>query len=71
MDLLFRHTQEKKDRSKTIATSYCDLKLYVDGLDLLFQSIYEFDYDRYGSKKHITFEHIMVINTVNGDINTS
>ena len=71
MDLLFRHTQEKKDKSKTIATSYCDLKLYVDGLDLLFQSIYEFDYDRYGTKKHITFEHIMVINTVNGDINTS
>ena len=71
MDLLFRHTQEKKDKSKTIATSYCDLKLYVDGLNLLFQSTYEFDYDRYGTKKHITFEHIMVINTVNGDINTS
>jgi hypothetical protein len=71
MDLLFRHTQEKKDRTKTISTSYCDLRLYVDGLNLLFQSIYEFDYDRYGTKKHISFEHIMVINTVNGDINTS
>jgi hypothetical protein len=71
MDLLFRHTQEKKDRSKTIATSTCDLKLYVDGLNLIFQSVYEFDYDRYGTKKHITFEHIMIINTVNGDIDVS
>ena len=71
MDLLFRYTQEKKERNRITASSVCDLKLYVNGLDLLFQSVYEFDYDRYGTKKFITFEHIMVINTVNGDINTS
>jgi hypothetical protein len=71
MDLLFRYTQEKKERNRVTASSVCDLKLYVNGLDLLFQSVYEFDYDRYGTKKHITFEHIMIINTTNGDINTS
>jgi hypothetical protein len=67
VDLLFVHNQTKKDR-RGPGISTCSLKLYgIDGI-LSYQSRYELEYSRYGSKKHITFEHGLTICLDSGDI---
>lgn len=70
MDLLFVHNQTKKDR-KGPGISNCSLKLYELDNILNYQSRYELEYSRYGSKKHITFEHGLTICLRNGDITVS
>jgi hypothetical protein len=73
MDLLFSHHQQKKDRYKKTSNqqSQCLLRLYIDGDELCYEGIFDFDYDRYGSRKHITFEHNLIINLNTGDIKTA
>ena len=41
MDLLFRYTQEKKERNRVTASSVCDLKLYVNliTIDMVLKNI--------------------------------
>jgi hypothetical protein len=73
MDLLFSYNQQKKDKNKKTDNQIagCLLRLYVDGNDLCYEGYFDFDYDRYGSRRHVTFEHNLVMNMVNGDIVTS
>ena len=67
MDLLFIHTQEKRDK-KSKSLSLCDLKLYNDDINIVYKSEFNFDYQRYGANKKIRFEHELVINKKTGDI---
>ena len=70
MDLLFTHEQEKKDR-KSSSISECNLKLFSDSDKLIYTGIFDLDYHRYGARKHITFEHTLLLNLNNGDIEVS
>ena len=70
MDLLFTHGQEKKDK-KSGSVSRCNLKLFNDDTYIIYQGEFDFDYRSYGKKKHITFNHELVINKSNGDIVTT
>lgn len=70
MDLIFKYSQEKKDK-KFSSNSNCDIKLYQNENELIFFAVYEFDYQRYGNKKHVTFEHGFNFNIDNGDIQTT
>ena len=67
MDLLFKHYQEKKE-TKTISKSICDLKLFSDDNKIIYTSNYYFNYQRYGSTKNVTFEHMLEIDINSGDI---
>ena len=68
MDFLFKHNQEKSERNSD-GNSTCSLKLFYDGSTIIYSSIFEFNYQRYGNRKHVTFEHMLEIDTNNGDIN--
>lgn len=70
MDLIFKYSQEKKDK-KFSSNSNCDIKLYQNENELIFFAVYDFDYQRYGNKKHVTFEHGFNLNLNNGDIVTT
>jgi hypothetical protein len=70
MDLIFKYSQEKKDK-KVSSNSNCDIKLYQNENELIFFAVYDFDYQRYGNKKHVTFEHGFNLNLNNGDIVTT
>jgi hypothetical protein len=67
MDLLFKHYQEKKE-TKSNSKSICDLKLFGDDNKLIYTSLYHFNYQRYGSNKNVTFEHMLDIDINNGDL---
>lgn len=67
MDLLLIHNQKKVD-SKSGSVSICDLKLYSDDNNIEFVGTFDFDYQRYGSKKQVTFTHSFNLNIVTGDI---
>jgi hypothetical protein len=67
MDLLFKHYQEKKE-TKSNSKSICDLKLFGDDSKIIYTSLYHFDYQRYGSNKSVTFEHMLDIDINNGDL---
>ena len=67
MDLIFKYSQEKKEK-KTSSNSRCDIKLFKNENELEVHSIFDFDYQRYGHKKHVTFEHGFNLNLKNGDI---
>ncbi len=68
MDLLFKHNQEKIDR-KSGSKSCCDLKVFYDGLNINYVGIFDFDYQRYGVKRHVIFEHALTVDTLTGNIN--
>jgi hypothetical protein len=70
MDLIFKHSQEKTDK-KFSSNSNCDIKLYQTDNELIYFAVYDFDYQRYGNKKHVTFEHGFNLNLNNGDIITT
>ena len=67
MDLLFKHYQEKKE-TKSNSKSICDLKVFGDDNKIIYTSLYHFDYQRYGSNKSVTFEHMLDIDINNGDL---
>ena len=67
MDLLLLHTQDKTDK-KSGSTSTCDLKLYSNENNIEYVGTFNFDYQRYGSKKQITFIHSFNLNILTGDI---
>jgi hypothetical protein len=67
MDLLLIHNQNKVDK-KSGSTSTCDLKLYSDGLNIIFVGTFEFDYQRYGNRKQVTFMHTFNLDITTGDI---
>jgi hypothetical protein len=66
MDLLFRHEQKKIDK-RYGAVSECTLMLFFDDNNLEFQSKFQFDYNRYGTRKLIEFTHSFNLNINNGD----
>ena len=70
MDLLFSYSQQKKDknRKRDESISECLLRLYKHNDELTYEGIFDFDYDRYGSPRHITFEHNLIINLITGDV---
>lgn len=70
MDLFFSYKQEKKDR-KGDSYSKCDLKLFERENHINFISWFDFDYCRYGTKKHVVFEHSFSMNLKNGDIDVT
>ena len=70
MDLIFRHTQEKKDRKGSVLST-CNLLLYSGKTDLNFNAVFNLDYHRYGNKKNVTFEHTFNLNLDNGDLTTT
>jgi hypothetical protein len=70
MDLLFSYSQQKKDknRKRDESVSECLLRLHKHNDILTCEGIFEFDYDRYGSTSHVTFEHNLALNLINGDV---
>ena len=70
MDLLFSYSQQKKDknRKRDESISECLVRLYKHNDELTYEGIFDFDYDRYGLPKHITFEHNLVLNLTTGDV---
>jgi hypothetical protein len=70
VDLLFKHTQTKKER-KSPASSVCDLKVFSDDDFLIYLGVFNLEYSRYGTKKRVTFEHGLNICLFNGDINVT
>jgi hypothetical protein len=75
MDLLFNHSQNKKERGvidkQGGLTSNCQLMLYQ--YDNLIQYIAEFsfDYNRYGTRRKMVVSHGLTINLKNGDVTTN
>lgn len=67
MDLLLTHNQKKVD-SKSGSVSICDLKLYSDNNSIEYVGTFDFDYQRYGSKRQVTFIHSFTLNILTGDI---
>lgn len=70
MDLIFFHYQIKKDR-KSPAESICNLELYKNEITIEFKSSFNLNYNRYGKKKHVVFEHGFILCLDSGDITTS
>lgn len=70
MDLLFIHNQNKKDR-KSPAVSNCDLKLFGNEESLIYAGVFDLEYSRYGSRKHIRFEHSFTVSLLSGDIDVT
>ena len=70
MDLLFSYSQQKKDknRKRDESISECLVRLYKHNDELTYEGIFDFDYDRYGLPRHITFEHNLVLNLTTGDV---
>lgn len=67
MDLLFTHTQQKKE-STGDGISSCELKLYADDKNIEYHGVFDFDYVRYGTKKYVTINHKLNIDLKTGDI---
>jgi hypothetical protein len=70
MDLLFKHNQEKSEKNNN-NSSTCDLKVFSDDTTLIYVGVFELEYSRYGSKRHIIFEHNLTLSLINGDITVS
>jgi hypothetical protein len=73
MDLLFSYNQQKKDKNRKTDNqiAQCLLRLYIDGESLCYEGIFDFDYDRYSKKRHVTFEHNFVIDITSGDVSVT
>jgi hypothetical protein len=67
MDLLLTHNQKKVD-SKSGSVSICDLKLFSDETNVEYFGTFDFDYQRYGNKRQVTFIHSFTLNILTGDI---
>lgn len=67
MDLLFKYNQEKNDKYNSKST--CDLKLFYDGTTIIYDSLFDFEYQRYGNKKKVQFHHNLSFSTITGDVN--
>jgi hypothetical protein len=67
MDLLLTHNQKKVD-SKSGSVSICDLKLFSDETNIEYIGTFDFDYQRYGAKRQVTFVHSFTLNIPTGDI---
>jgi len=70
MDLLFSYSQQKKDknRKRDESISECLIRLHKHNDELTYEGIFDFDYDRYGTPRHVTFEHNLIVNLINGDV---
>lgn len=69
MDLLFIHSQNKKEKGGNVIAA-CDLKLYEYDNLLHYLSEFSFDYMRYGLRRRMIVSHGLTINLKNGDITT-
>jgi hypothetical protein len=70
MDLLFSYSQQKKDknRKRDESISECLIRLHKHNDELTYEGIFDFDYDRYGTPRHVTFEHNLIVNLITGDV---
>ena len=70
MDLLFSYSQQKKDknRKRDESISECLIRLHKHNDKLTYEGIFDFDYDRYGTPRHVTFEHNLIVNLITGDV---
>ena len=70
MDLLFSYSQQKKDknRKRDESISECLIRLHKYNDELTYEGIFDFDYDRYGTPRHVTFEHNLIVNLITGDV---
>jgi hypothetical protein len=70
MDLLFSYSQQKKDknRKRDESISECLLRIHKHNDELTYEGIFDFDYDRYGTPRHVTFEHNLIVNLNTGDV---
>ena len=68
MDLLFTHKQEKSDK-RFNSKSECTLMLFGDDSNLELHALFQFDYNRYGTRKVMEFHHHLNLNILNGNIN--
>lgn len=66
MDLLFKYNQEKIDKYNSKST--CDLKLFYDNVNIIYDSLFDFEYQRYGNKKKVMFHHNLSLNIASGDV---
>jgi len=67
MDLLLKHNQKKID-NKSGSVSICDLRLFSDDDNIEYFGTFDFDYQRYGYKRQVTFIHSFTLNILTGDI---
>jgi hypothetical protein len=44
------------------------MRLHIQNEELTYEGIFDFDYDRYGKSKHVTFEHNLILDLKTGDI---
>ena len=70
MDFLFRYYQEKTDK-KHKSLNKLELNLIRDNNVIEFKSTFNFDYNRYETKKNITFEHGLSFDISNGEFITT
>lgn len=70
MDLLFRYYQEKTDK-KHKALNKLELNLVRNCNIIEFKSNFNFDYNRYETKKNIVFEHGLSFDISNGEFTTT
>jgi hypothetical protein len=66
MDLLFKYNQQKNDKYNSKST--CDLKLFYDGTTIIYDSLFDFEYQRYGNKKKVQFHHNLSFSIITGDV---
>jgi hypothetical protein len=67
MELLIQHKQEKLNK-KHKSSFKCDLKLFSDNKNIIFNGTFDFDYFRYGTKSVVTFEHTINFSLITGDV---
>ena len=70
MDLLFSYHQQKKDKHRKPEdnVAQCLIRLYIDNDNICYEGMFDFDYDRYGSKIHVTFDQNEVLLTDNSHL---
>lgn len=70
MDLLLVHRQEKRDNRST-GLSTCDLKLFTDNNNIEYVATFDFEYQRFGEKKCVTYIHKLNLNIETGNFSVT
>jgi hypothetical protein len=70
MESMVFYKQEKKNRKTIASTSNCQIELLKDDKNIYYNSKFNFQYQRYGQPRNITYTYNMVLNIKTGDIQT-
>lgn len=71
MDLIFKHTQEKREHKLKESKSSCELLFFTGNTSIEFRSYFQSDYFRFGNKKNVRFVHSFNMDTNTGDFITT